>query len=88
MARKRSRLQIYLEVLRVIKKGVQKPTNIMYKCNLSWIPLMEILKSLINQGLIDASNHSKRKEYEITEKGLNVLRYFQKAEDLIVVEEI
>jgi len=88
MARKRSRLQIYLEVLRVIKKGVQKPTNIMYKFNLSWIPLMEILNSLINQGLIETRNNYRRKVCVITERGLSVLKYFEKAEDLIIFEEM
>mgnify|MGYP001069781437 CR=1 FL=1 len=82
--RKRSRLQICLEVLKAIKKGTQKPTNIMYKCNLSWIPLMEILNSLLAQELIKISNYDKRKVYEITERGLNVLRYFEKVEDLII----
>ncbi|MEM3174464.1 MAG: winged helix-turn-helix domain-containing protein [Candidatus Bathyarchaeia archaeon] len=31
MISKRSRLELYLEVLRAISKGVSKPTNIMYK---------------------------------------------------------
>lgn len=88
MTRKRSRLQIYLNVLKVIAKGVQKPTNIMYKCNLSWIPLMEILNSLLSQGLIERMDYDKRRIYEITEKGKNVLRYFEKAEDLIIIERI
>jgi len=88
LTRKRSRLQIYLNVLKVIAKGVQKPTNIMYKCNLSWIPLMEILNSLLSQGLIERMDYDKRRIYEITEKGKNVLRYFEKAEDLIIIERI
>jgi len=87
MTKKRSRLQIYLEVLKAIRKGVYKPTNIMYKCNLSWIPLMEILNSLLKQGLIRRRVQSKRKIYEITEKGLNVLRYFEKAEEMITIEK-
>ncbi|MFQ6095006.1 MAG: DUF4364 family protein [Candidatus Bathyarchaeia archaeon] len=87
MTGKRSRLQIYLEVLKTIKKGVSKPTNIMYKCNLSWIPLMEILNSLLKQGLINRRNEKKRKVYEITEKGLNVLRYFERAEELMAIEK-
>jgi len=76
---------ICLEILKVIKKGVNKPTNIMYKCNLSWIPLTEILESLLNQGLIESRNYGKRRVYAVTEKGLNVLRFFEKAEDLITI---
>jgi len=45
---------------------------------------MEILNSLLAQELIKISNYDKRKVYEITERGLNVLRYFEKVEDLII----
>ena len=79
---------ICLEILKAIKKGVNKPTNIMYRCNLSWIPLTEILESLLSQGLIERRNYGKRRVYDITEKGLNVLRFFEKAEDLITIEKI
>jgi len=85
MTRKRSRLEIYLDALKTIRSGINKPTNIMYKCNLSWIPLKEILNSLINQNLIRVIDEDNRKTYEITEKGTDVLRYFEKAEDLLVV---
>ncbi len=83
MTQKRSRLQIHLDVLKVINNGVQKPTHIMYKCNLSWIPLKEVLESLMAQDLIERRELKQRKIYEITEKGRNVLRYFEKAKELI-----
>jgi len=87
MTRKRSRLEIYLHVLKTIRLGINKPTNIMYKCNLSWIPLKEILNSLINQDLIMMIEKENRRTYGITEKGRNVLRYFEKAQDLLVIQE-
>jgi len=83
MTQKRSRLQIYLDVLRVINKGVQKPTHIMYKCNLSWVPLKEVLESLMAQGLVVKNELQHRKIYEITERGRDVLKYFDKAKELI-----
>ena len=86
MTKKRSRLQMYLDVLGVIGNGIQKPTHIMYKSNLSWIPLKDILNSLIAQGLIVKREINHRKRYEIAEKGRNVLRYFGKAGELMVVE--
>jgi len=49
---------------------------------------MEILESLRSQGLIERSNFGKRKVYVITEKGLNVVRFFEKAEDLLAIEKI
>ena len=81
---KRSRMRLCLDVLRVISRGVTKPTNIMYKSNLSWVPLMEILTSLTEKGLIESETIGKRKRYRITKKGLNALEYFKKIEELLI----
>jgi len=35
MTRKSSKIEIYLIVLKTLKSGVNKPTNVMYKCNLA-----------------------------------------------------
>ncbi|RLG08920.1 MAG: hypothetical protein DRN64_04535 [Thaumarchaeota archaeon] len=86
MTQKRSRLEIYLDVLRAIRKGVNKPTRIMYKTNLSWKPLQEILESMTSQEIIKKIEVNKRKKYVITEKGLNVLRYFEEMMELINIE--
>jgi len=86
MSRKRSRLEIYLDILRVLKKGERKPTRIMYRTNLSWTPLQEILESMISQEIIKKIEVNKRKEYVITKKGLNVLRYFEEMMELIKIE--
>ena len=93
MAR-RSKLEIYLEVLRSIKNGTAKPTRIMYEANLSWKPLQRILGSMVSQGLveeIDASESRDRRTntlYEITQRGENVVNYFNQAKGLIELEEI
>ncbi len=93
MTRRRSKLEIYLDVLRVIKEGVHKPTRIMYGANLSWKPLQQVLRSLLDQGLIleidvsDGGDRRTTKHYEITQKGENVLRYFDRARRLIELEE-
>lgn len=81
-------------MLRVIKGGVQKPTRIMYGANLSWKPLQQVLRSLLDQGLImeidvsDGGDKRTSKHYEITQKGENVLRYFDRARRLIELEEV
>ena len=75
---KRSRLDICIDVLQVIKRGCCKPTRIMYRSNISWIPLREILSFLISQGAVTVRNSGeKRKEYYITEKGRNILKYYE-----------
>jgi len=85
MGLKRSRLEIYLDVLKVISKGTQKPTRIMYRTNLSWKPLMKIFESLLAQGLIVRDENEDHTTYRITEKGKNVLGYFNKAMEYVEV---
>jgi predicted transcriptional regulator len=91
---RRSKLEIYLDVLWAIKKGTRKPTRIMYEANLSWKPLQKILKSMMSQDLIielDArANRDKRTTsvFEITQKGENIIKYFNKGKEYLKLEEI
>ena len=83
---KRSRLEIYLDVLRVIGNGTDKATRIMYSSNLSWKPLKETLNFLIERNLIEARNVRRSKRYYITAKGSRVLEYFKKLQEKLVTE--
>jgi predicted transcriptional regulator len=83
MTSKRSKLEIYLVILRTIKQGVEKPTNIMYRCNLAWKPFKKILKALVESSLIKIIDRGNRKTYELTPKGLEVLKYFEAAETIL-----
>jgi predicted transcriptional regulator len=87
---RRSKLEIYLEVLNIIKNGTYKPTRIMYQANISWQPLMRVLGSMISQGLVDETDMKKQnrkrdkrtsKIYRITLKGEQVIRYFKGAKN-------
>ncbi|MFB0558645.1 MAG: winged helix-turn-helix domain-containing protein [Candidatus Bathyarchaeia archaeon] len=95
MESRRSKLEIYLEVLQIIKSGTSKPTRIMYQANISWQPLMRVLGSMISQGLvneIDTTSMGRRRDkrtskiYEITMKGEQVLRYFKGAKEFDLEE--
>jgi predicted transcriptional regulator len=85
VARRRSKLEIYVEVLSIIKGGTTKPTRIMYDANLSWDHLHRVLNPMLSQGLIDEIDTTleRRRDkrtssrYELTQKGENVLRYFR-----------
>jgi predicted transcriptional regulator len=89
MSSRRSKFEINIDILTHIKSGVNLPTRIMYSANLSWKPLCQILKSLKDQGLIieeysdEDGDKRTKKIYHITEKGDNVLRYFNRAKDLM-----
>ncbi|RLA82508.1 MAG: hypothetical protein DRG31_07290 [Deltaproteobacteria bacterium] len=86
MTYKRSKLELYLEVLDAIDKGTGKPTRIMYRTNLSWKPLMKILESLQDQSLIKSEKKGSSTIYRITDKGKNVLEYLGRALKLIEIK--
>ena len=77
---KRSRLEIYLDILKVLRKGESRPTRIMYQSNLSWKPLMKILDSLTRQEIVEVTQDNFHNVYRLTKKGVDVLEYFKNAE--------
>jgi predicted transcriptional regulator len=89
---RRSKFEIRLKVLSVVKGGVDKPTRIMYAANLSWKPTQRILGDLVTQGFLQeivvSDDNRSRRRYRITEKGLNVLAYFKGTEALLGFEGI
>jgi predicted transcriptional regulator len=82
---KRSKLELYFDVLESINKGTHKPTRIMYDTNLSWNTLNEVLGPLVdNEFLRKEVYNSSKKRYFITDKGVEALEYYEKSvEDLI-----
>jgi len=75
---KRSKLQIFEDVLRVIAEGEYKPTRIMYRSNLSWSPLKKILENMINLGLVEEKIVKRHRYFFITSKGEEFLEYMDK----------
>lgn len=89
LSQRRSRLDIMMTVLRAIRDGEDKPTRIMYTANMSWNSTQKILENLQEQDLILVTEEPglkrAKKRYHITDKGLNVLQYFEGAKELIHV---
>jgi predicted transcriptional regulator len=91
---RRSKLEIYLDVLWSIKNGTTKPTRIMYEANLSWRPLQSILGSMVSQGLVTQVGVADRRDkrtntlYEMTQKGERVVEYFNRGRALIELERV
>jgi predicted transcriptional regulator len=75
---RRSELEIKMDVLQVVSQGIDRPTQIMYKANLSWVALQECLKSLAAKSFIREESQGSRRRYELTQAGYEVLRTFQK----------
>lgn len=71
---RRSRFEIYMDIMTALADGHKNPTRLMYTTNLSWAPLQECLKTLITQGLVIESDHSSnRKVYSLTQKGNDIM---------------
>jgi len=75
---RRSELEIKMDVLQVVSQGIDRPTQIMYKANLSWVALQDCLKSLVGKSFIREENMGSRRRYELTQPGYEILRTFQK----------
>ena len=87
--KRRSKLEVCLDILGVIAKGESKPTRIMSATNMSWKQLHVEFEKLIDRELIEVSDvksepHQRRSDkrskvqYTLTPKGDNVLRYMRK----------
>jgi len=72
-----------MDMLAAVKEGAEKPTQIMYKANLSWVALQTHLTQLLERGLLRWAADGNRKRYEMTTKGANVMYSYIK-----ILEEI
>ncbi len=83
MEKKRNRLEIIYDILRVIrdKSGRIKPTHILYKSNLSHQMMEEYLAELKEKDFIVELRSKTGKTYTITNKGLAYLEKFNLIRD-------
>ena len=86
MVPKRSKLEIFLDILKVVSNGTHKPTRIMYKNNLSWKPLKKAFESMIKQGLITEEKIGIQSTYYVTDKGKEILNYFKEVTKLLEIK--
>jgi predicted transcriptional regulator len=80
---RRSLLQIKVDILKTVSAGFGKPTQIMYRANLSWNVLQAQLKSFLQSGMLDVEAYGSRRRYLITPKGTEMVGSYEK-----VVKEI
>ena len=80
---RRSLLQIKVDILRAVEAGYGKPTQIMYRANLSWNVLQSQLRSFVESGMLEVQHYGSRRRYLITAKGSEMVDSYQK-----VVREI
>lgn len=83
---RRSKHNIIAEVLDVSRSGIIK-THIMYRAKLSYVQLNEYIRLLLDNNFLEmvtlkVDNKNKR-GYKTTDKGLQYLENFKKANDMI-----
>ena len=85
---RRSSFQIAVDVLTVINEWETRPTRIMYASNLSWNTLRSTLDLLVSKGYAEEASdlQTRGKQYCITQSGSNVLKYYDRLEDLVKLE--
>ncbi|MBI2134425.1 winged helix-turn-helix transcriptional regulator [Candidatus Woesearchaeota archaeon] len=85
MSKKRDRIQVIYDILNAVKEkdGKIKPTNILYKANLSPQMLNEYLKELIGKGLIKENNAKDGKTYSLENKGFEFLSKYKTIVDFL-----
>jgi predicted transcriptional regulator len=75
---RRSILQIRVDILNAVMQGYEKPTQIMYKANLSWNVLQSQLRAFLEAELLKVEAYGSRRRYLITERGADMVLSYQK----------
>jgi len=83
MDKKRNKLEIIHDILRVIRdrNGKIKPTHILYKSNLSHQMMTEYLDELMAKGFVLELKSKTGKTYAVTDKGQEYLSKFSLIKD-------
>ena len=79
---RRSKLEMYVDILKVLaNNGQLMQANIMSKVNFNCNMLKEHLSFLVKHELVEEQTIKKRKTaFDVTQKGISVLRYFKELE--------
>jgi predicted transcriptional regulator len=86
---RRSSTDISLDMLSAIKNGVNRPTRIMYECNLSYQMCKSKLEELVVNDLVmekevkSRNRKSSHTVYKITEKGVEMIETLEQLKNLL-----
>lgn len=78
---RRSKLDIVGDILQVIAEGSQRPTNIMFKANLTWPLTIAYLEVLLRHKMITREGTENKFVYRIAPKGADLLRSYVDVEE-------
>lgn len=88
MKKRRADLDIYATILKAIveRRGISK-THIMYRANISFRQLQNYLALLLKLELAREVEREDRMTYEVTDKGKQLLEYYEKVKELMTTEK-
>ena len=78
--KKRSYMEISVDILRVALEGAKK-SHIVYKANLNFKIVNGFLHSLLKSGLLDGPSHDRF--YQTTQKGSDFIEYYESLEKFL-----
>ena len=76
-AKRRSQLEIFVDIIRAVSLTPLRPTHIMKNANISYNELKKILESLERKQLVAGESTVAGKFYQATNDGLRVLEDFK-----------
>jgi predicted transcriptional regulator len=76
---RRNHAEVIIDVMRALSDGVDTPTQILYRANISWKTYQTILNALVSKGLAKTESKGKRKRHKLTHKGDSILRKLERA---------
>jgi len=80
MVTRRSQFEIYIDILKAVSEGKQKPTHVMYRANLTWKRLKKHVDFLVAHSLLVEEKDGRTKILSITSSGKDVVWYHMKIE--------
>ena len=84
MAKKRERLQVIRDILKVTQNNRKiKPTRLLYSSNLSPQMFKDYVDELLEKGFIRPTEEKGKKYFIITEKGNNFLEEYRVIEKFV-----
>lgn len=84
MSKRRTKIEIVYDMLKAIqnKRGIIKPTHLLYKSNLSHKKMIEYVDELIEKEmLLEEEQKGGSKMYKITNKGLEYIAQFKQIQE-------
>jgi predicted transcriptional regulator len=86
---RRSPLETYVEIISLLsQEGPLRMTNIMYKANITSCMIKKVLDFLVKQNLVEERIVGRTGiDFAVTQRGINVLKYFQEPKQMSPIVE-